>query len=147
MNPFFNAYKKYEYNNNDKKGIMMLDNFSNYEKSMVIELYERIIGIEHKTKINYIRNMINLKKKKKLFSMTTEELINYFSFKTFSERITIYFYIVYLILSLNEQTTLQFILLEQMRSSYLISQNKKRKLYKLAFDKIDFEERLELALK
>ena len=79
--------------------------------------------------------------------MTTEEIINYFAFKTFSERKTIYFYGVYLILSLNEQTTTQFVLLEQMRNGYLISQNNKRELYKLAYDKIDFEKRVELTLK
>ena len=126
---------------------MMLENFSNYEKSMVIELYERVIGTEHSFKIDYIKNMIKLKKKKRLFSMTTEEIINYFAFKTFSERKTIYFYGVYLILSLNEQTTTQFVLLEQMRNGYLISQNNKRELYKLAYDKIDFEKRVELTLK
>lgn len=147
MSPFFNAYQKSEYNNSDKKGRMMLENFSNYEKSMVIELYERVIGTEHSFKIDYIKNMIKLKKKKRLFSMTTEEIINYFAFKTFSERKTIYFYGVYLILSLNEQTTTQFVLLEQMRNGYLISQNNKRELYKLAYDKIDFEKRVELTLK
>lgn len=125
----------------------MLDNFSNYEKSMIIELYERILGSNNNLQIDYIKNKINLKKKKTNTSMSTEELINYFSFKTFSEKKTIYFYIVYLVLLLNEQTTTQYELLEKMRNSYLISQNKKRILYKLAYEKIDFEEKIELNLK
>ena len=125
----------------------MLDNFSDYEKSMVVELYNRILGSSKNLQINYIKNKINLKKKKANISMSNEELINYFSFKTFSEKKTIYFYIVYLVLSLNEQTTTQYELLEKMRNSYLISQNKKRILYKLAYEKIDFEEKIELNLK
>ena len=130
-----------------RKGIIVLDNFSDYEKSMVVELYNRILGSNKNLQINYIKNKINLKKKKANISMSNEELINYFSFKTFSEKKTIYFYIVYLVLSLNEQTTTQYELLEKMRNSYLISQNKKRILYKLAYEKIDFEEKIELNLK
>lgn len=130
-----------------RKGIKVLDNFSDYEKSMVVELYNRILGSNKNLQINYIKNKINLKKKKTNISMSNEELINYFSFKTFSEKKTIYFYIVYLVLSLNEQTTTQYELLEKMRNSYLISQNKKRILYKLAYEKIDFEEKIELNLK
>ena len=103
------------------------------------------VGSNKNLQINYIKNKI--KKKKANISMSTEELINYFSFKTFSEKKTIYFYIVYLVLSLNEQTTTQYELLEKMRNSYLISQNKKRILYKLAYEKIDFEEKIELNLK
>ena len=71
----------------------MLDNFSDYEKSMVVELYNRILGSNKNLQINYIKNKINLKKKKTNISMSNEELINYFSFKTFSEKKTIYFYI------------------------------------------------------
>ena len=130
-----------------RKGIKVLDNFSDYEKSMVVELYNRILGSNKNLQINYIKNKINLKKKKANIIMSNEELINYFSFKTFSEKKTIYFYIVYLVLSLNEQTTTQYELLEKMRNSYLISQNKKRILYKLAYEKIDFEEKIELNLK
>ena len=130
-----------------RKGIKVLDNFSDYEKSMVVELYNRILGSNKNLQINYIKNKINLKKKKANISMSNEELINYFSFKTFSEKKTIYFYIVYLVLSLNEKTTTQYELLEKMRNSYLISQNKKRILYKLAYEKIDFEEKIELNLK
>lgn len=147
MSPFFNCFNKNEYNNSEKRGDKMLDNFSDYEKSMVVELYNRILGSNKNLQINYIKNKINLKKKKTNISMSTEELINYFSFKTFSEKKTIYFYIVYLVLSLNEQTTTQYELLEKMRNSYLISQNKKRILYKLAYEKIDFEEKIELNLK
>lgn len=127
---------------------MAFDNFSEYEKKYLVELFKRILDendLNEKEKSKILESFklkINCKSKYKNISMSNDELITYFTEKDSNTKKTIYYYILYYCLYFDIYSLKQYELLSNIEKIFMISERTKKNLYRLAYEKLDIENKI-----
>ncbi len=127
---------------------MSFDNFSEYEKILLVNLFQRVLCVDElkegdKNRISEIlRVKINCKRKFKLSSKSDEEIINYFSKKDNKIKKIIYYNLLYFCLHYDTYSLKQYEYLHTIEKSFMILDNTRKNIYRLVYEKIDIENKI-----
>lgn len=128
----------------------MFNDFNDYDRSLIFDLYVKVIFCDvilNKDKINNLKKLLNVKHNHKINDLKVNDIIVYFKDKQFSKRKIIYFNLLYLLLSKDTITVNQYEYLNNIKESFMINNYLNKDIYKIAFEKIDLDLKIDKLLK
>lgn len=128
----------------------MFNDFNDYDRSLIFDLYVKVLFCDvvlNKEKLNNLKKLLNVKYNHKINDLKVNDIIVYFKDKSFSKRKIIYFNLLYLLLSKDTITVNQYEYLNNIKESFMINNYLNKDIYKIAFEKIDLDLKIDKLLK